>query len=58
MITKGYYLDMMNVEVYSALTYIADTVPCFITDMDDVGVYIECREADLPFVEKILAPYV
>ena len=54
----GYILDMENEEVKILLTQIAETIPCFITDMDGQGVYIEAREEDLPFVEKTLAPVI
>lgn len=44
---------------YGALWKIRDEIPCYIyVDEKDNVVYIDCREEDAAFVEKILAPYV
>lgn len=49
-----------------ALQAIANRIPCFIhvenKDPENtqtfINIAIECREADLPFVERVLAPFV
>lgn len=52
----AYYLDMSEA-CRGALTGIAERIPCFIWEENDL-IVIECREDDAAFVERILAPYV
>lgn len=60
MTIKCYYLTNSDA-CTRAINYIADAIPCFIhefIDKDDITLTIECRDADLAFVERTLAPYV
>lgn len=61
MTTKCYFLDNTDAAA-RAVDYLANLIPCFIRDLlvtkEGLTVTIECRDADLPTVERILAPYV
>lgn len=61
MTTKCYYLTNSATAVL-AIDYITDAIPCFIRelliDKETITFTIECRDADLAFVEHTLAPYV
>lgn len=56
MIKKSYYLTLDD-ETCTALTAIAERIPCFIWEQDGETV-IECRDEDVAFVERMLAPVV
>lgn len=55
--TYCYNLDHDNDAVQGALTTIAETIPCFIWD-EDGETYIECREEDAAYVERMIADFV
>ena len=61
MTTKCYFLDNTNAAA-RAVDYLANLIPCFIRELlvtkEGLTVTIECRDADLSTVERILAPYV
>ena len=61
MTTKCYFLDNSDAAVRT-IDYITNAIPCFIRelliDKETITVTIECRDADLAFVERTLAPYV
>lgn len=61
MTTKCYFLDNSDA-CARAIDYITNTIPCFIReffiDKKNITLTIECRDADLAFVERTLAPYV
>lgn len=61
MTTKCYFLDNTNAAA-RAVDYLANLIPCFIRELlvtkEGLTVTIEARDADLPTVERILAPYV
>lgn len=62
MITKCYLLNSGDEKVVKAITKICDNIPCFI-DTKSVSknrfeFSIRCRQEDIRFVEKILAPFV
>ena len=61
MTTKCYFLDNTD-SAARAVDYLANLIPCFIRELlvtkDGLTVTIEARDADLPTVERILAPYV
>lgn len=61
MTTKCYFLDNSAATVL-AIDYITDAIPCFIRelliDKETITLTIECRDYDLAFVERTLAPYV
>lgn len=61
MTTKCYFLDNSDA-CARAIDYIANAIPCFIReffiDKNNITLTIECRDADLAFVERTLAPYV
>ena len=61
MTTKCYFLDNSDACV-RVIDYIANAIPCFIReffiDKKNITLTIECRDADLAFVERTLAPYV
>ena len=61
MTTKYYFLDNTNAAA-RAVDYLANLIPCFIRELlvtkEGLTVTIEARDADLPTVERILAPYV
>lgn len=61
MTTKCYYL--INSDACArTIDYIANVIPCFIReffiDKNGITLTIECRDYDLAFVERTLAPYV
>lgn len=60
--TKKVYYLFPCAEVELAINEIHRRIPCFshISELaEDYFVYeIQCRDADLPFVEKMLAPFV
>ena len=62
MTTKCYFLDFCP-EVSAVIAYLAESSFCLIHEVTlRVGGYIaltiECRDADLATVERVLAPYV
>lgn len=61
MTTKCYFLDNTDAAA-RAVDYLANLIPCFIRELlitkEGLTVTIEARDADLPTVERILAPYV
>ena len=61
MTTKCYFLDNSDAAA-RAVDYLANLIPCFIRELlvtkEGLTVTIEARDADLPTVERILAPYV
>lgn len=61
MTKKVYYIEA-SVSLVSAVEYIENTIPCFIelkpVEMDYMEVTIICRDADVAFVEKAVAPLV
>lgn len=61
MTTKCYYLTNSDA-CARAIDYIANVIPCFIReffiDKNGITLTIECRDYDLAFVERTLAPYV
>ena len=61
MTTKCYFLDNSDAAIL-AIDYIIDAIPCFIRELSidkkTITFTIECRDADLTFVERTLAPYV
>lgn len=61
MATKCYFLDNSDA-CARAIDYITNAIPCFIReffiDKKNITLTIECRDADLAFVERTLAPYV
>lgn len=61
MTTKCYFLDSTDAAA-RAVDYLANLIPCFIRELlvtkEGLTVTIEARDADLPTVERILAPYV
>lgn len=60
--TKTYSLPWENVDCLMAIRRIEMNIPCFtlIRDTDDdwYEVTITCREEDVVYVERELAPYV
>lgn len=60
--TKSYLLPWENVDCLMAVRRIEMTIPCFtvILDKDEdwYEVTITCREEDVAYVERELAPYV
>lgn len=46
----------------NAITHIANMIPCFFHELiiaeENLAITIECRDYDLAFVERTLAPYV
>lgn len=60
MITKCFFIDEMLYPGFLEMTLdvIAMCVPCFIDveEVYDTVVTIKCREADLPFVVRNMAP--
>ena len=61
MTTKCYFLDNSDAAVRT-IDYITNVIPCFIreflNDKETLTITIECRDYDLAFVERTLAPYV
>ena len=61
MTKKVYYIEA-SVSLVSAVEYIEKAIPCFIelepVEMDYMEVTIICRDADVAFVEKAVAPLV
>ena len=62
MTTKCYFLNNTDAAA-RAVDYLANLIPCFIRELlitkdGFLTVTIEARDADLPTVERILAPYV
>lgn len=62
MITKCYLLNSNDEKVVKAITKICDNIPCFI-DANAVSINrfeltIRCRQEDIVYVEKVLAPFV
>lgn len=61
MTTKCYFLENSD-SCARAIDHIANAIPCFIHELlitnDGIIVTIECRDYDLAFVERTLAPYV
>lgn len=57
MIKKSYYLNYDNELVIDAMDRIIERIPCFVWEENDETI-IACREEDLPYVEKILAPVI
>lgn len=62
MITKCYLLNSNDEKVVKAITKICDNIPCFI-DVNTVSTNrfeftIRCRQEDIVYVEKVLAPFV
>ena len=61
MATKCYFLENSDSST-RAVDYLANAIPCFIRETlitkDGLTVTIECRDADLATVERVLAPYV
>ena len=61
MTTKCYFLDNSDAAA-RAVDYLVNLIPCFIRELlvtkEGLTVTIEARDADLPTVERILAPYV
>lgn len=57
MIKKSYYLNTEDDATIDAINTIIERIPCFIWEENDETV-IQCREEDLPFVEKMLAPVI
>lgn len=61
MTTKCYFLENSD-SCACAIDHIIDAIPCFIRVLlftnDGITLTIECRDADLAFVERTLAPYV
>ena len=61
MTIKCYFLENSD-SCVRAIDYITNAIPCFIRELlvtnDGITLTIECRDADLAFVERTLAPYV
>lgn len=57
MTKKSYYLDTEDAATIEAMNTIIQTIPCFVWEENGETV-IECRDADVAFVEKVLAPVV
>lgn len=62
MITKCYLLNANDNKVVKAITRICDLIPCFI-DAKTVSenrfeFTIRCRQEDIVYVERVLAPFV
>lgn len=61
MTTKCHFLENSD-SCARAIDHIANAIPCFIRelliDKETITVTIECRDYDLAFVERTLAPYV
>jgi len=61
MTTKCYFLNNTDAAA-RAVDYLVNLIPCFIRELlvakEGLTVTIEARDADLPTVERILAPYV
>lgn len=62
MTTKCYFLNNTD-STARAVDYLANLIPCFIrglliTKDGFLTVTIEARDADLPTIKRILAPYV
>lgn len=62
MTTKVYYV-IATEDVLNAFKTIKNTIPCFIQIVleDNDTIYhcsIQCREEDVAYVERVLAPYV
>lgn len=57
MTKKSYYLDTEDAATIEAMDTIIQTIPCFVWEENGETV-IECRDADVAFVEKILAPVI
>ena len=61
MTTKCYFLENSD-SCVRTIDYITNVIPCFIRELlipnDSITLTIECRDYDLAFVERTLAPYV
>lgn len=61
MTKKVYYIEA-TVSLISAIEYLENTIPCFIecepVEMNYMEVSIICRNEDVAFVEKAVAPLV
>jgi hypothetical protein len=61
MTKKTYYIEA-TVSLVSAIEYLEDAIPCFIecepVEMNYMEVSIICRDEDIAFVEKVVAPLV
>lgn len=61
MTKKIYYIET-TVSLASAIEYLEKVIPCFIElDFVEMGyeeVSITCRDEDIAFVEKVVAPLV
>lgn len=61
MTLKGYFLKD-SFDACRALDYLANAIPCFVSTIKmyrgSIYVEIECRNEDVPTIERVLAPYV
>ena len=61
MTIKCYFLENSD-SCARAIDHIANAIPCFIRELlvtnNGITLTIECRDADLAFVERTLASYV